>query len=182
MGAFWVSSALAVVYFGNLNDVREVDAVVVLGAAQYDGKPSPVLKSRLNHAIELWKSGYAPLLILTGGAGVGDTTTEAEVGRKYAIAHGVPAAAIMIEKEGRTSSESLRSAAAILKERQLSSVILVSDPFHMFRLKVLARRFGMESHTSPTKSSPISANPSQAWRYVLLESLKAPLAFIMEKS
>jgi uncharacterized SAM-binding protein YcdF (DUF218 family) len=154
---------------------------VVLGAAQYWGRPSPVLKSRLDHAIGLWKKGYAPLLIVTGGAGRGDTTTEAEVGRKYALSKGVTDAAIVVENQGRTTRESLRTVSAMLKAREMNTAILVSDPFHMFRLTILARKFGLESRGSPTPSSPISANPSQVWRYVLSESVKAPLAFILER-
>ena len=177
----WGASAAAVLYYGRKNDIKKADAVVVLGAAQYWGRPSPVLKSRLDHAIDLWKHNYAPLLVLTGGTGKGDTTTEADVGRKYAMGKGVPDTAIVIENQGRTTSESLRTVSAMLKARDMKSAILVSDPFHMFRLSILARRFGLESYTSPTPTSPISANRSRVWRYVLSESVKAPVAFIMER-
>lgn len=177
----WAVSAIAVVYYGRRNDAEKADAIVVLGAAQYAGRPSPVLQSRLDHAINLWKDNHAPLLVLTGGTGKGDTTTEADVGRKYAMAKGVPDADIVVENQGRTTSESLRTVAAMLKARGLNRTILVSDPFHMFRLSILAKRFGLESQMSPTSNSPISANPSRAWRYVLSESVKAPMAFILER-
>ncbi len=177
----WTASAIAVLYYGRNNNAKKADAIVVLGAAQYAGRPSPVLQSRLDHAIKLWKQDYAPLLVLTGGTGRGDTTTEADVGRKYAMNKGVPDSDIVVENQGRTTSESLKTVAAMLKARGLKRAILVSDPFHMFRLSILARRFGLESQTSPTSNSPISANPSRAWRYVLGESVKAPLAFILER-
>jgi uncharacterized SAM-binding protein YcdF (DUF218 family) len=172
----------SVIYFGRRSEVEKADAIVVLGAAQYDGRPSPVLKSRLDHAIDLFKRGYAPLLVVTGGSGKGDTTTEADVGRKYALAKGIPEAAIIVENRGRTTSESLRTVSEMLKARNMKSTILVSDAFHMLRLRIMARRLGLRSYTSPAPGSPISANPSRAWRYVLSESVKAPLAFILERS
>ena len=177
----WLMSVASVIYYGNRHDVKKADAIVVLGAAQYDGRPSPVLKSRLDHAIDLYQRGYAPLLILTGGSGKGDTTTEADVGRKYALQKGVPDAAIVVENEGRTTSASLRTVAAMLKARNMKSTIMVSDAFHMFRLRILAMKLRLHVFTSPAPDSPIAANPSRVWRYVLSESVKAPLAFILEK-
>jgi uncharacterized SAM-binding protein YcdF (DUF218 family) len=182
LAVLWVGSVIAVVSFGRRNDAEHADAIVVLGAAQYWGQPSPVLKERLNHAIALWKDGYAPLMVLTGGTGRGDTTTEAEVGRKYAMSRGVPDSAIIVENRGRTTKESLRTVAAILKARNMRKAILVSDPFHMLRLRILAGKLDLTVRSSPTRTSPISASPSQYWSYVLSESLKAPLAFILEKS
>jgi uncharacterized SAM-binding protein YcdF (DUF218 family) len=176
----WLTSLLAVVFYGGRQRIQKADAIVVLGAAQWAGRPSPVLQSRLVHAIDLWKRGYAPLLILTGGSGKGDTTTEAEVGRKFAIAKGIPDSAIIVENRGRATSESLRTVAAILESRDKKRTILVSDSFHMFRLRILAGKFGLECYTSPAPDSPISANSSRHWRYVLSESVKAPLALIME--
>jgi uncharacterized SAM-binding protein YcdF (DUF218 family) len=177
----WTLSTIAVIYYGRDAAVEKADAIVVLGAAQYAGRPSPVLQSRLDHAINLWKEEYAPILVLTGGTGKGDTTTEADVGRKYAMRKGVPDADIVVENQGRTTSESMKTVAAILKARGVKRTILVSDPFHMFRLSILARRFGLDSQASPTANSPISTNPSRAWRYILGESVKAPLAFILER-
>jgi uncharacterized SAM-binding protein YcdF (DUF218 family) len=178
----WLASVSAVVFYGGRNRIEKADAIVVLGAAQWAGRPSPVLQSRLLHAIDLWKRGYAPLLVLTGGTGRGDTTTEAEVGRKFAMAKGVPDNAIIVENRGRTTSESLRTVAAMLESRGMKRTILVSDSFHMFRLRLLAGKFGLECYTSPAPDSPISANPYKHWRYVLSESVKAPLALILEKS
>lgn len=176
----WIASAVAVVDRGQRDEARPADAIIVLGAAQYSGRPSPVLKARLDHAIKLWKRGLAPMLVLTGGTGPGDTTSEAAVGQRYAIKQGVPASAIHMETEGRTTMESLHGVAALGELGDHPSVILVSDPFHMLRLSILARRLGMTPLTSPTRTSPISENRSQVVRYILSESVKAPLAFIME--
>lgn len=165
-------------------------AIIVLGAAQYDGRPSPVLRARLDHAVALWQRGLARRLIVTGGrGGSGDWTTEAAVSRRYAVAHGVPDSVILLESEGRTTDQSLRAAAALLGEivRQDSApaerptAILVSDPFHMLRLAVVARRYGIDPLTSPTPSSPISGNSRLEWRYMLGESIKVPFVAFVEK-
>jgi uncharacterized SAM-binding protein YcdF (DUF218 family) len=123
----------------------------------------------------------APRVVLTGGVGVGDTTSEAAVSRKYVIGRGIPDTAILLETTGRTTQESLRSVAALLRSRNEESVILVSDPFHMLRLDILARRFGLVPYTSPTRTSPISANTGETWRYYMNESLKIPFVLIMER-
>ena len=176
----WMTSAAAVMERGRRDEARPADAIVVLGAAQYAGRPSPVLRARLDHAIELWKRGLAPALVLTGGRGPGDTTSEAAVGQRYAVKRGIPYRAIHMETEGRTTVESLQAVARLGELGENPSVILVSDPFHMLRLSILARRLGMTPLTSPTRTSPISGNRTQALRYVLGESIKAPLAFFLE--
>ena len=179
--ALWVISATAVLIWASRDEARSAQAIVVLGAAQYAGKPSPVLRARLDHALELWNRHLAALLILTGGTGSGDTTSEAAVGRTYARKHGVPDSAILVENEGRTTSESMRAVAGMLEVRGLQTALLVSDPFHMLRLRILARRFGFTPYTSPTRTSPISPNREERWKYIFSESLKAPLAFLFEK-
>jgi uncharacterized SAM-binding protein YcdF (DUF218 family) len=179
--ALWVISATAVLIWASRDEARPAQAIVVLGAAQYAGKPSPVLRARLDHALELWNRHLAALLILTGGTGSGDTTSEAAVGRTYARKHGVPDSAILVENEGRTTSESMRAVAGMLEVRGLQTALLVSDPFHMLRLRILARRFGFTPYTSPTRTSPISPNREERWKYIFSESLKAPLAFLFEK-
>ena len=179
--ALWIISATAVLVWSSRDEARPAQAIVVLGAAQYAGKPSPVLRARLDHALELWNRHLASLLILTGGTGSGDTTSEAAVGRTYARKHGVPDSAILVETEGRTTSESMRAVAGMLEVRGLQSALLVSDPFHMLRLRILARRFGFTPYTSPTQTSPISPNREERWKYIFSESLKAPLAFFFER-
>jgi len=178
----WIVSLFGVMYWETRDDARPSAAIVVLGAAQYVGRPSPVLRARLDHAIDLWKRGLAPRIVFTGGFGVGDTTSEAAAGQRYALQHGVPATAIMIENMGRSTSESLQQVAKLMASAPSRDVILVSDPFHMLRLSILARRHGMVPHTSPTRTSPISSNQREAMKYVLNESIKAPFAFFFERA
>lgn len=175
----WLISATAVLIWSNKDEAQPADAIVVLGAAQYSGHPSPVLKARLDHALDLWRRNPAGILIFTGGFGRGDTTSEAEVGRAYAKKHGVPDSAIMVENTGRTTSESMSSVAGILRERHASTAVLVSDPFHMLRLWLIAKRLGIKAYTSPTRTSPISSNSEESWKYIFSESIKAPLAFVI---
>ncbi|MHB1223970.1 MAG: YdcF family protein [Gemmatimonadaceae bacterium] len=177
--AVWAASAVLVVYWGSRDEAGKADAIVVLGAAQYVGRPSPVLRARLDHAIDLYERGYAPLLVLTGGVGEGDTTSEAAVGRRYAYRAGVPEDAILTEEHGRTTAESLYAVSAMLHERGVTRVILVSDPFHVLRLRVLADRLDLHPMTSPTRTSPISASRQERWSYVVSESVKVPLTFLL---
>src|SRR3954462_15946862 len=179
--SLWLISAASVLVWSSRDEARPAQAIVVLGAAQYAGKPSPVLRARLDHALELWNRHLAPLLILTGGTVVGDTTSEAAVGRTYARKHGAPDTSIIEEDAGRTTSESMRAVAGMLEVRGLQSALLVSDPFHMLRLRILARRFGFTPYTSPTQTSPISPNREERWKYIFSESVKAPLAFFFER-
>ena len=174
----WSVSAASVLLWGARDRARASDAIVVLGAAQYVGRPSPVLRARLDHALDLWQRGLAPRLIFTGGTGVGDTTSEAAVSRIYALKHGVPDTAILMENEGRTTRESLAAVSAIMHARQMRTAILVSDPFHMLRLRILSSQYGVDAYTSPTKTSPISANKAQALAYVISESIKVPMMIV----
>jgi uncharacterized SAM-binding protein YcdF (DUF218 family) len=144
---------------GEVDERRPADAIVVLGAAQYDGRASPVFAARLEHAVELWNSGIAPLFVVTGGRIPGDTTTEAAVARQYAIDHGVPADAIIGEDEARNTLTSMRSVAVLLHERGLRSAVFVSDPTHMLRVLRMAADLGLDGYGSPTTSSPAMAEP-----------------------
>lgn len=177
----WAVSMATVFVWSSMDQARPAGSIVVLGAAQYDGRPSPVLRARLDHAIDLWNQGMGKVLVLTGGQGYGDTTSEAAVGRTYARKHGIPDTVILLENKGRTTRESMLGVAAILEARGIRSAILVSDPFHMLRLSIIGRRFGMTPYTSPTRTSPISPNREKHWRYMLGESIKAPLAFLFER-
>lgn len=178
----WLTSLAAVLIWEQNDQARPASAIVVLGAAQYVGRPSPVLRARLDHAIDLWRRRLAPVIIVTGGTGRGDTTSEAAVSQRYATRRGVPAQAILMETKGRTTSESMEGVAVLMAQRQRRDVLLVSDPFHMLRLTILARRHGLVPYASPTPTSPIAANPSERWKYALSESIKAPLAFIFERN
>lgn len=178
----WLTSLAAVLAWERHDQARPAGAIVVLGAAQYVGRPSPVLRARLDHAIALWRRNLAPKVIVTGGMGTGDTTSEAAVSKRYCMQHGVPMAAILLETEGRTTSQSMVGVAALMLGLNRRDVLLVSDPFHMLRLTILARRHGLEPYASPTPTSPIAASPVERWKYALSESVKAPLAFIFERN
>ena len=178
---FWAGWMAAVVLWSSIDQARPAGSIVVLGAAQYDGKPSPVLRARLDHGIDLWNRGMGKVLVFTGGQAYGDTTSEAEVGRNYARKRGVPDTVILLEMKGRTTRESMLGVAEILGTRGITSAILVSDPFHMLRLSITGRRFGLTTYTSPTRTSPISPNREKRWRYMVGESIKAPLAFLFER-
>ena len=175
----WIASVLAVIVWGARDNAAASDAIVVLGAAQYAGRPSPVLKARLDHAVALWKQGLAPRLIVTGGKGTGDTTTEAAVSRRYVVRQGVADSAVFQEDQGRTTSASLDAVAGIMRQKGLRRAILVSDPFHMLRLHIISRRLGIQARSSPTRSSPISASPTKALGYILSESIKVPVTLVM---
>src|SRR5215210_4236918 len=110
----WLISLAGVVFWEHRDTAQPAAAIVVLGAAQYVGRPSPVLRARLDHAIDLWKRGLAPRIIFTGGFGERDTTSEAAVGQRYAIQHGVPPASILIENTGRSTSESIKHVATLM--------------------------------------------------------------------
>ncbi len=140
---------------GELDERRPVDAIVVLGAAQYDGRPSPVFAARLDHAIQLWRSDIATSFVVTGGKLPGDRTTEAAVARQYALDHGVPAAAIFGENEAHNTLESLRSVAAEMRLRGQTSAVFVSDPTHMLRVLRIAHDLGIEAYGSATRTSPV---------------------------
>jgi uncharacterized SAM-binding protein YcdF (DUF218 family) len=171
--------ALVLVLVVSQQDQRpRVDAIVVLGAAQYNGRPSPVLRARLDHALALYRDKVAPLVVVTGGVGAGDTTSEAIVGRRYLTAHGVPVGAVVAQPEGRSTMASMNAVSRWLRGRGLTRVVLVSDPFHMFRLRLEAHRTELEAYTSPTESSPISDNPVLELRYLFAEGFKVPVAWL----
>ena len=178
LGMAWLLSFVAVLAWGTHDGAVPSDAIVVLGAAQYDGHPSPVLKARLDHAISLYRREFAPRIVTTGGQGKGDTTSEAAVGRRYALRDGIPAEALLLEGSGRSTSASLEAVSALMHERHLERVVLVSDPFHLLRLSLLAHHYGMHASTSPTRTSPISANRSEMLGYILSESVKVPLTLV----
>jgi uncharacterized SAM-binding protein YcdF (DUF218 family) len=142
---------------GNRDDRQKADAIVVLGAAQYNGRPSPVFRARLDHAVDLYDAGVGRYLVVTGGKALGDRTTEAAAARAFAIARGVPASAILVEDRGRTTLESLNAVATILREHQLGSAVFVSDRTHMLRVLRIARDQGIASYGSPTATSPTDA-------------------------
>lgn len=141
---------------GRSDQVRPVDAIVVMGAAQYDGTPSPQLAARLDHAADLYALGLAPLVVVTGGKQPDDRFTEAEASAHYLVDRGVPADAIVLENDGRTTFESLHGVAGILDARGLDSVLIVTDPFHSLRSRLIAEDAGLDAYVSPTPSSVVT--------------------------
>lgn len=138
------------------DDARSAEAIVVLGAAQYDGRPSPVLAARLDHAADLYEHGVAGLVVVTGGARAGDRFTEAAAAAAYLSNQGVPGGAVERETTGTTSYESLASTARFLRDRGITDVVLVSDPFHARRIATIADEVGMNASVSPTPTSPVA--------------------------
>lgn len=181
--AGWLCCLLAIIAWSTRNVKGPADAIIVMGAAQYGGRPSPVLRARLDHALVLWRDHQSPRVVLTGGRRDGDLISEAAAGRRYMVRRGVPSPAILLESLGRTSLASMHAAAALLHASDSlpanPSVLLVSDPFHMLRLDVLARMHGLRPLPSPTRTSPISANRSVAIEYILRESIALPADVVL---
>jgi len=175
----WGCSLLAVLWVGARDRAAPADAIVVLGAAHYSGKPSPVLRARLDQALALYRRGLAPRVILTGGTAPGDRTSEAAVGRTYLRRAGVPATALLMETEGRTTRSSLTAVATLAAPLAIHRVILVSDPFHLLRARVIATRLGFEALTSPAHRLPLRTWILSQPRYLLEESIKAPLTLVL---
>ena len=176
--AIYTVAFVLVLVVAQLDEREAADAIVVLGAAQYNGRPSPVLRARLDHALELWNERLAHTIVVTGGVGPGDTASEADVGRRYLLARHVPDSALIVQPQGRSTEASMRAVAAWLANRGRSRAILVSDPFHMLRLRLEARRNGLEAYTSPTDSSPISDNPVLELRFLAVEAFKIPVTWV----
>lgn len=132
---------------------RTVDAVVVLGAAQYDGRPSPQLQSRLDHALRLWQRGAAPVVVVTGGKREGDRFTEAESGRGYLIDAGVSPDSIVVEPTGTSTFDSLQSLRRDSGTGPIEKVVIVSDPYHVLRASLVARELGFDATSSATRTS-----------------------------
>lgn len=174
----YVVVALAQVWWAARSDgARPADAIVVLGAAQYDGRPSPVLQRRLDHVIELYESDMAPLIVVTGGRGAGDRYTEAGASATYLHDHGVPGAAVERETTGGSSYESLAATARFLDDRGVDDVVLVSDPLHSYRIAAISDEVGLRAVVSPTPDSTLSA-PGRV-RYLLRETAAVSLGRLM---
>jgi uncharacterized SAM-binding protein YcdF (DUF218 family) len=164
-----VGSGVAVWRSAHHDDASEVDradAIVVLGAAQYDGAPSPVFRERLNHAVLLWGQGRAGMILTLGAKQPGDRTTEADAGREYLITRGVPIDSVVALPVGHTTFQSLRAAARFLHGRDLRSAFLVSDPWHNARIERMAGDLGLDGHASATWTSAASSQESRSLGYL----------------
>jgi uncharacterized SAM-binding protein YcdF (DUF218 family) len=169
IGALAAYTTLRIWQQGARDEVRPAGAIVVLGAAQFNGRPSPVYAARLDHAVSLYLHGMAPLLIVTGGKAEGDRTTEADAGRAYAIARSVPDSAILAETHGRTTLESLDAVADMLRARHIRDAIFVSDPTHMLRVLRIAQDLGIVAWGSPTPTSVVEADGGKKFEATLHE-------------
>ena len=154
---------------GDRDERRPADAIVVLGAAQFNGVPSAVFAARLEHAVALFNEGFAPWFIVTGGKQPGDRTTEAATARAYARAHGVPADRILMEDHGRNTIESLQAVEALMRAHELHSAVFVSDRTHMLRVLRMATDLGIHAAGSPTTTSPTDLDAGRRGRAILHE-------------
>ncbi|MDN5749346.1 MAG: YdcF family protein [Pseudonocardia sp.] len=163
-------TAFRVWQVARVDDRRPSDALVVLGAAQYDGEPSSIFSWRLRHAQVLYEDGVAPLIVTTGGGQTGDAYTEAEAGRMYLIERGVPAEDVIAVAEGFDTLGSLAAVADLPEAEGWDSVLLVSDPWHSLRARVMARDEGLAAWVSPTRSGPVVQTRETQVRYILRET------------
>jgi len=138
------------------DQAQPVEAIVVMGVAQYDGRPSPQLQARLDHVITLWNAGTAPLVVTTGGNQPGDRFTEAEASRRYLVEAGVPESAILLEDRGSSTLDSLRRVHDILAGQEITDILIVTDPYHAARSQMVARDSGLVAHVSSTPTSVVT--------------------------
>ncbi len=151
----YVGVTFVQVLLASRSDDRDpTDAILVLGAAQYDGTPSPVLQERLDHALDLYEDGVAPRIVLTGGKQAGDRFTEAYAGYRYLAGKGVPADDLLVVSDGSSTWDSLRAAERVLQAEGVDRVTLVSDSYHSARLKGIAGEVGIDATVSPTGAAP----------------------------
>lgn len=153
---YYAINLIQVDLVGRGDQARPVDAIVVMGAAQYDGTPSPQLRARLDHVVELWNRDLAPIVVVTGGKQPGDRFTEADASAAYLVERGVDPDAILSENQGRSSWESLSGVVEILERRGAHRVLLVSDPYHSLRIRLMAEDLGLTAYVSPTRTSPVT--------------------------
>src|SRR6266513_3892547 len=177
----WAAIVVSVAVHAARDEAASADAIVVLGAAQYNGRPSPVLRARLDHAATLYQRGFAPTVLVTGGVGVGDTLNEANVGHDYLVRLGMPDDAVIPLAGGRDTFTSLKQVQNWFAGRESRRVLLVSDGFHMLRLQIIARRLGLTPYTSPATGSPIHANVRRTAGYLFAEGFKVPFTWLFQR-
>jgi len=165
---YLVCQAWSIHRFGFSDDGRHADCAIVLGAAAWHNKPSPVFKERINHAITLYKAKRVPHIILTGGFGEGAPFAESEVALKYCLDKGIPQSAISIETTSQTTLQNIGEAKKILDARGDRSALIVSDPWHLKRATAMARRRGIDAHPSATPSTRFES-PKARLHFLLRE-------------
>ncbi len=169
LGLWLVGVSAWIIWVGDRDQAAPADVIIVLGAAAYDAHPSPVFEERIRHGLDLYAQGYAPKLIFTGGfGGVGARFSESQVARRYALRHGVPDNAILIETVSRTTRQNLLEARALMRANGLHRAIVVSDPLHMARALRLCRSLGIDALASSTPSTRFRSFHT-SWRFLLQE-------------
>ena len=163
--AWVVSLAKAIEMQSTLDEAQEADIIVVLGAAEYNGRPSPVLKARLDHAFDLYRRRLSVWILTTGGAGGDPQFTEGHVGRNYLVSRGLPAESIVVEGEGDSTVSTVLAVSEIMRRMGLHSAILVSDGYHIFRAKRILQHEGMEVYGSP-RPTVHKGTLKEQWLYV----------------
>jgi uncharacterized SAM-binding protein YcdF (DUF218 family) len=153
------------------DDRRVSDVIVVLGAAQFDGRPSSVFTARLMHARDLYKDNVAPLIVTVGGNRAGDRFTEASAGEHWLAAHGVPASKIVEVPTGKDTLTSVRAVSQKMKQRRWSTAVIVTDPWHSLRTRSMAHDSGIDAVTSPTRQGPAVRTRQTEFRYIFREAL-----------
>jgi uncharacterized SAM-binding protein YcdF (DUF218 family) len=181
MALGWAAVVVAVAVQAAHDQATGADAIAVLGAAQYNGRPSPVFRARLDHAATLYQRGLAPTVLVTGGVGVRDTLNEANVGRNYLVRLGIPDDAVIPLAGGHDTFSSIDQVRRWFDGRDSRRVLLVSDGFHMLRLQIIARRLGLTPYTSPAAGSPIHANVRRNTGYLFAEGFKVPFTWLFQR-
>lgn len=153
------------------DEARPVDAIIVLGTTQWNGRPQPAFEARLRHTLELYDQGLAPVIIVTGGKQPGDVYTEAETAEAWLMDRGVPENAILKEIEGRNTWGNMQGARDAAAGHDIKTVLIVSDGFHLFRAERMANAVGFEAYTSPTPYSPIRPWSAEEFSYVIRETV-----------
>ncbi|HZQ43804.1 MAG TPA: YdcF family protein [Acidobacteriaceae bacterium] len=153
IAAFLILTCIRIVHAASQQELHAADAVVVFGAAEYAGRPSPVYRARLDHAYDLFKRGLAPVIITTGGAGADPTFTEGGVGHDYLMHRGVPDPSLIAETQGSDTAESARRVGVIMRANGMRSVVAVSDAYHVFRIRELLEREGVRVYIAPRPDS-----------------------------
>ena len=164
LGAYLAVVAREIHRQSTIEEARPADVIVVLGAAEYRGRPSPVFKARLDHALELYRRSLAPRVLTSGGAGGDPVFTEGGVGRSYLVGNGVPSEAIIVEPEAETTVQSMAAVAEIMRRMGLKTCILVSDGYHIFRAKQMLATQGFSVYGSP-RPDPSAEGARQWWLY-----------------
>jgi uncharacterized SAM-binding protein YcdF (DUF218 family) len=164
------STGLAIWWTARQDARPASDAIVVLGSAQYNGVPSSIFEARLEHALQLYEAGVAPVVVTVGGKAAGDEFTEAEAGRDYLASAGVPSDGLLAVPEGVDTLESMRAVSTAFTERGWSSAVLVTDPWHAMRAERMAEDAGMEATSSPTRQGPAVQTRATQFRYIVRET------------